>query len=162
MPPSLSTTALTPHGAAAAQIPADIQLNRQGLECLVSVLRSLVTWGIGNDKLSAEGGVLNQLPKSATREESRHDSVNGTVGDGTTIAGVNESGRLSTPDLADDPGKFETAKHRKTMLLEGIKKFNFKQKKVRELIFELGVLLILCAGDSIPVRDRVHRFSNSP
>jgi brefeldin A-inhibited guanine nucleotide-exchange protein len=37
--------------------------------------------------------------------------------------------RISTPDLVDDPGKFESAKQRKTILLEGIKKFNFKPKK---------------------------------
>ncbi|KAG9092656.1 guanine nucleotide exchange protein for ADP-robosylation factor [Ceratobasidium sp. 370] len=140
MPPSLSTTALTPSGANATQTPADIQLNRQGLECLVSVLRSLVTWGTGNDKLSAEGGVLSQGAKSAAREDSRHDSVNGGAGEVGSIAGLSETGRISTPDLADDPGKFETAKQRKTTLLEGIKKFNFKQKKGVEFLLEKGFI----------------------
>ncbi|KAG8687343.1 guanine nucleotide exchange protein for ADP-robosylation factor, partial [Ceratobasidium sp. 394] len=140
MPPSLSTTALTPSGANASQTPADIQLNRQGLECLVSVLRSLVTWGTGNDKLSAEGGVLSQGAKSATREDSRHDSINGSAGEVGSIAGLSETGKMSTPDLVDDPEKFETAKQRKTTLLEGIKKFNFKQKKGVEFLLEKGFI----------------------
>lgn len=143
MPPSLSTTALTPHGTSSTtQTPIDIQLNRQGLECLVSVLRSLVTWGTGNDKISTTEGVLGspaqgQQPKSAVREDFKHDSMNGSVASGEaggsgsgSVVGLNESAKLSTPDLADDPEKFETAKYRKTMLLEGVKKFNFKQKKV--------------------------------
>jgi brefeldin A-inhibited guanine nucleotide-exchange protein len=136
MPPSLSTSALTPQSSSTPQPAVDIQLNRQGLECLVSVLRSLVTWGTGSDKVSAESGVLNQSSKSGSREDSRHDSVNGSTGEEVS-AGLNESARVSNPDLVDDPGKFETAKHRKTLLLEGIKKFNFKQKKVCRLVHKL-------------------------
>ena len=38
--------------------------------------------------------------------------------------------RVNTPDLPqDDPSRFESAKERKTMLLEGIKRFNFKPKR---------------------------------
>ncbi|KAG8720982.1 guanine nucleotide exchange protein for ADP-robosylation factor [Ceratobasidium sp. 395] len=139
MPPSLSTTALTPSGGNASQTTTDIQLNRQGLECLVSVLRSLVTWGTGNDKMSAEGGVLNQGAKSVTREDSRHDSVNGSAGEGS-IAGLSETGKMSAPDLVDDPEKFESARQRKTTLLEGVKKFNYKQKKGVEFLLEKGFI----------------------
>lgn len=133
MPPSLSTSALTPQSSSNPQTPVEIQLNRQGLECLVAVLRSLVTWGTGSDKVSAGSGVLDQS-KSATREDSRHDSINGDDG----VVGANEAARASNPDLVDDPGKFETAKHRKTLLLEGIKKFNFKQKRGIEFLLEKG------------------------
>jgi brefeldin A-inhibited guanine nucleotide-exchange protein len=41
-----------------------------------------------------------------------------------------EALRQPTPDLVDDPSKFESAKQKKTTLLEGIKKFNFKPKRV--------------------------------
>ena len=126
MPPSLSTSALTPNSPASPQ-SADIQLNRQGLECLVSVLKSLVTWGTGNDKVSAEAG--DRTSRSIPREDLRHDSLNGSIG-GEASPVSNEAARQSNPELVDDPGKFESAKHRKTLLIEGIKKFNFKQKKV--------------------------------
>ncbi|QRV91209.1 Sec7 guanine nucleotide exchange factor [Ceratobasidium sp. AG-Ba] len=131
MPPSLSTTALTPSSNANASATPEVQLNRQGLECLVAVLRSLVEWGTGSDKVSTDG-VLNQ--KSS---ESRHESVDGSEG---AIAGLSEAGKTSTPDLVDDPEKFETAKVRKTMLLEGIKRFNFKQKKGVEFLLEKGFI----------------------
>ncbi|KAF8604941.1 hypothetical protein BDV93DRAFT_605460 [Ceratobasidium sp. AG-I] len=152
MPPSLSTTALTPHNTSSTtQIPADIQLNRQGLECLVSVLRSLVTWGTGNDKPTSEGVLgsqpQGQQPKSAVREDFKHDSVNGSISSGEvggsgsgSVVGLNESAKSSTPDLADDPEKFENAKYRKTMLLEGIRKFNFKQKKGVQFLLEKGFI----------------------
>ncbi|CUA77416.1 Protein transport protein sec71 [Schizosaccharomyces pombe 972h-] [Rhizoctonia solani] len=136
MPPSLSTSALTPHSSASPQ-STDIHLNRQGLECLVSVLKSLVTWGTGNEKVSAEAG--DRASKSTPREDSRHDSINGSIG-GEASPVTNEAARQSNPDLVDDPGKFESAKHRKTLLLEGIKKFNYKQKKGIQFLMEKGFI----------------------
>ncbi|KDN50294.1 hypothetical protein RSAG8_01630, partial [Rhizoctonia solani AG-8 WAC10335] len=136
MPPSLSTSALTPHSSASPQSP-DIQLNRQGLVCLVSVLKSLVTWGTGNDKVSSEAG--DRASRSAPREDSRHDSLNGSIG-GEASPVTNEAARQSNPELVDDPGKFESAKHRKTLLLEGIKKFNFKPKKGIQFLTEKGFI----------------------
>ncbi|KAF8761011.1 hypothetical protein RHS01_00929 [Rhizoctonia solani] len=126
MPPSLSTSALTPQSSATPQ-SGDIQLNRQGLECLVSVLKSLVAWGTGSDKVTSESG--DRTSRSTAREDSRHDSLSGSVGEEASPV-TNEAARQSNPELVDDPGKFETAKHRKTLLLEGIRQFNFKQKKV--------------------------------
>ncbi|KAG8732664.1 guanine nucleotide exchange protein for ADP-robosylation factor [Ceratobasidium sp. 423] len=119
------------------RFPADIQLNRQGLECLVSVLKSLVTWGTGSDKGPAETG--DRTSRSAPREDSRHDSLSGSIGEEASPV-TNEAARLSNPDLVDDPGKFETAKHRKTLLLEGVKKFNFKQKKGIQFLLEKGFI----------------------
>jgi brefeldin A-inhibited guanine nucleotide-exchange protein len=126
MPPSLSTSALTPQSSAVPQT-TDIQLNRQGLECLVSVLKSLVAWGTGSDKLASESG--DRTSRSTVREDSRQDSLSGSVGEEASPI-TNEAARQSNPELVDDPGKFETAKHRKTLLLEGIRQFNFKQKRV--------------------------------
>jgi brefeldin A-inhibited guanine nucleotide-exchange protein len=51
-----------------------------------------------------------------------------------------EALRQPTPDLVDDPSKFESAKQKKTTLLEGIKKFNFKPKRVRLLNISLSTL----------------------
>ncbi|CAE6512865.1 unnamed protein product [Rhizoctonia solani] len=136
MPPSLSTSALTPHPSTSPQ-SADIQLNRQGLECLVSVLKSLVTWGTGSDKGPAEAG--DRTSRSTPHEDSRHDSLSGSIGEEASPV-TNEAARQSNPDLVDDPGKFETAKHRKTLLLEGIRQFNFKQKKGIQFLLEKGFI----------------------
>jgi len=38
--------------------------------------------------------------------------------------------RGGTPDIVDDPSRFESAKQKKTTLMEGIKRFNQKPKKV--------------------------------
>ncbi|CAE6407293.1 unnamed protein product [Rhizoctonia solani] len=136
MPPSLSTSALTPQSSGVPQ-STDIQLNRQGLECLVSVLKSLVAWGTGSDKATSESG--DRTSRSIAREDSRHDSLSGSVGEEASPV-TNEAARQSNPELTDDPGRFETAKHRKTLLLEGIRQFNFKQKKGIEFFIEKGFI----------------------
>jgi brefeldin A-inhibited guanine nucleotide-exchange protein len=42
--------------------------------------------------------------------------------------------RGPTPDIADDPSRFESAKQKKTTLMEGIRRFNQKPKKVRSVV----------------------------
>lgn len=49
-------------------------------------------------------------------------------------AAVGPGSGTATPEVGgatDDPSRFENAKQRKTTLLQGIKKFNFKPKRVR-------------------------------
>lgn len=107
------------------------QLRRQGIECLVSVLRSLVTWGITSGKTLADHG-SDSGARSQTGEETGHDSMtpDPSLDRLTTSAGSVEALRQPTPDVTDDPTRFENAKQKKTTLLEGIKKFNFKPKRV--------------------------------
>lgn len=105
------------------------QLKRQGLECLVAVLRSLVAWGTAS---SAPAGVESSSEpglRSQTGEDIRQDVV--TPDPSQDRIAQSESAREQTPEIVDDPGKFESAKQKKTTLLEGIKKFNFKPKRVR-------------------------------
>lgn len=107
---------------------SDAQLKRHALECLVDVLRSLVVWGTAP---SAQKGRDDMVPPASARSQagdSRRDnqSLSDRLGAGST-----EALRLGTPEPSDDPGRFESAKQRKTTLLEGIKKFNYKPKKVR-------------------------------
>ena len=131
--PSLSTNAMSSsvHVDNSFLGLSDQHLRRQGLECLVDVLRSLVTWGTAARKTTAEAAA-----------EAAASNGNGTSGGSDAMAsnlsvdklsagpGLQESSRVPTPELSDDPGRFESAKQRKTTLLEGIKKFNFKAKKV--------------------------------
>ena len=42
--------------------------------------------------------------------------------------------RGPTPDIADDPSRFESAKQKKTTLMEGIRRFNQKPKKVSGVV----------------------------
>ena len=107
------------------------QLRRQGIECLVSVLRSLVTWGITSGKTPADHSG-DSGARSQTGEETGHDSMtpDSSLDRLATSTGSVEVLRQSTPDVVDDPTRFENAKQKKTSLLEGIKKFNFKPKRV--------------------------------
>lgn len=57
--------------------------------------------------------------------------------------------RANTPDVLaeDDPSRSESAKQKKTTLLEGIKKFNFKPKRVRRVLFSATLYVVdLCGG----------------
>jgi len=158
-PPSANTTVLGGIHAVdsvAGAMPGftESKQKRQSLECLVAVLRSLVVWGTGsvattgipiippsNSNSSSINGTRSGTDRSGPSRESglgsaedlaldegisRPDSfINGS---GMRVNGGGGGG--GTPDIGDDPGTFETAKQRKTTLLEGIRKFNFKPKRV--------------------------------
>ena len=126
IPPSLATTALSVPGSVDSSTIglSEAQLRRQGIECLAAVLKSLVTWSTG-----ASSGIASNLSASDIALKSR------TSEDGPRTP-AEPSERLlnfpldTTPDILDDPSRFESAKQKKTTLLEGIRKFNFKPKRV--------------------------------
>ena len=130
VPPSLSTNALTFSAESPSLGLTEGQLRKQSLECLVAVLKSLVAWGTANT------GSVDTTGDPATRlaqgEEIRSDTVTPDISsERLNSAGLPESSRLPTPDQGvDDPTKFESAKQKKTTRLEGIKKFNYKAKRV--------------------------------
>jgi len=128
VPPSLTTSALSiPVPVDSSTIGlSEAQLRRQGIECLAAVLKSLVTWGTG-----ASSGIASGLSPSEVALKSR-TSEDGTPTESSerTPTFPLDMARQSTPDIADDPGRFESAKQKKTTLLEGIKKFNYKPKRV--------------------------------
>ncbi|KAJ2931574.1 hypothetical protein H1R20_g5418, partial [Candolleomyces eurysporus] len=116
---------------------SDAQLKRQALECLVGVLRSLVVWGTVP---SAQKGRDDMVPPTSARSQvgdSRRD--NQSLSD-RLAANSTEALRLGTPEPSDDPGRFESAKQRKTTLLEGIKKFNYKPKKGIAFLIDSGFI----------------------
>ena len=108
------------------------QLRRQGLECLVSVLRSLVAWGVAVGKADDVQAQIGPPTRSHPRDEGERIIQEGRT-DEFSVAS-SESFKQPTPELADDPTRFESAKQKKTTLLEGIKKFNFKPKRVRRFL----------------------------
>jgi brefeldin A-inhibited guanine nucleotide-exchange protein len=128
IPPSLTTSAMGGAGSSSdplggrreawAHLSPEVKLRRQSLECLVTVLRSLVQWGTAGPRGSAstaahmEGGAAVGMENGSSAE--------GRTGASSPTIGTEE----------DDPERFESAKQRKNALMEGIKKFNFKPKRV--------------------------------
>ena len=104
----------------------EAQLRRQALETLVAVLRSLVAWGITAPKEREKAEAEREREAAARLAASASTD---------RLAGTSTPDRRSssTPDLGDDdPSRFESAKQKKTTLLEGIRKFNFKPKRVSQ------------------------------
>ncbi|KAK9461068.1 uncharacterized protein V1516DRAFT_674944 [Lipomyces oligophaga] len=139
IPPSFSANAVPAIQANVqaelmSQIPLEYILKREALQCIVSMLRSLVDW--------SQTGIENQ--SAANPQDSDQDSiidddssllrpVSSTANDSsTTLASekVRSNGQVSgTSTPIDDPSQFESLKHRKTALLDAIKQFNYKPKR---------------------------------
>ncbi|KAJ3894640.1 hypothetical protein GG344DRAFT_40731 [Lentinula edodes] len=147
IPPSLSTTAMSVSGSMDTSTMglSEAQLRRQGLECLVAILRSLVAWGTaagkstedGNTLVGSESGTVSQNGEEAPRDSMIADSSL----DRLATEPSSEQLRQPTPELADDPSRFESAKQKKTTLLEGIRRFNFKPKRGISFLIENGFIL---------------------
>lgn len=132
IPQTLTSAALSESNAAQAKyahLTPEQKLKRQSLECLVSVLKSLVAWGT-----TTTSRAVQEEHGGSSEDISRTDGLNGEVAEPRPSMSL-ASGAL-TPDVGgdDDVEKFESAKQKKTSLLEGIKKFNFKPKRVSRLL----------------------------
>lgn len=161
VPPSLSTYSLAVSGSMDTSTMGltEHQLKRQGLECLVAVLRSLVAWGTSASGKPTAEPVAAETPIRSHAEEYRLDVATPdlTPDRGSLSAVSTEVLRQPTPDVADDPSRFESAKQKKTTLLEGIKKFNFKPKRVSDdFFFSRFRFLIIVLGYPISHRDGLH------
>ena len=153
IPPALSTSALAVPGNADNQNLglSEQQLKRQGLESMVAVLRSLVTWGTasGAGKPDVPGAGGDAPPETGVTTSS----TRGSNGDGmisasdvsldkltTPVVNGADASRTPTPEAADDPSRFESAKQRKMVLQEGVKRFNYKPKKGIQFLLENGFI----------------------
>ncbi|GAA6038174.1 hypothetical protein JCM8097_005777 [Rhodosporidiobolus ruineniae] len=136
--------------------PPETHLKRQSLECLVNVLRSLVAWA-GRGAAAAAAAVPvpptpangpatpGLRPSMDDAEPSDRATTPGPASDGQPgflSADRRSTSGTNTPDVgpADDPSRFESAKLRKTTLLEGIKKFNFKPKRGIAFLIDTGFI----------------------
>ncbi|KAG7096991.1 hypothetical protein E1B28_004386 [Marasmius oreades] len=144
VPHSLSTTAMSVSGSMDTSMmgQSEAHLRRQGLECLVTVLRSLVAWGTAAEKTADDSTlVASSSTPSQTGEDLRRNSLTPDPSlDKVSTDPSTETLRQSTPELEDDPSRFESAKQKKTALLEGIKKFNFKPKRGIQFLIETGFI----------------------
>lgn len=96
----------------------ELRLKRESLHCLASVLHSLVEWMGRWDEPVPDG--------EPVADDDEHASM---------PVHVNASAALD-----DDPSRFESAKHRKTVLLEAIRTFNFKPKRGIQQLVEHGFI----------------------
>lgn len=140
MPPIPPPAGAPPPDASLVNMPYELRLKRQSLECLVFVLRSLVAWSGKGVALPANLAAAADvtLPESTislngtrSSEETGLDAPSMT----TSFTSGTSTPEPPLPTPSDDPHRFENAKQRKTTLLEGIKKFNFKPKRVRVRLF---------------------------
>lgn len=114
------------------------QLRRQGLECLVCILRSLVAWGTNMSKTPTDS--ILETARVQTGDEHEAMSSDPSLDRAASSSGNLETSRQLTPDTADDPTRFENAKQKKTALLEGIRKFNFKPKRGIQYLVGAGFI----------------------
>lgn len=102
-----------------AGLSGEARLKRQSLECVVGTLKSLVAWVQANKVPDRDEVYTNGEPPATPRRSEHRMSMTSSM-------------NASTPDVTqeDDPEKLESARQRKVSMLEGIKMFNFKPKKV--------------------------------
>jgi brefeldin A-inhibited guanine nucleotide-exchange protein len=128
-------------------MPLEQRLRKQSLEALVVVLKSLVTWagkgtagGAATNAPTPNNGSTDQLNASVGPDGMRKPEDPRISSSDVEPLSTHQSG-LSTPDgSVDDPTRFENAKLRKTTLLEGIKKFNFKPKRGVKFLIDHGFI----------------------
>ncbi|CDR38317.1 CYFA0S02e00232g1_1 [Cyberlindnera fabianii] len=112
--PMLSINKLNSQAAladAALPYPVEYALKVTSLKCIVGILRSLNSW--------AQKGMTPNTRASSIMERKRSST--------NTSAPISPA--VLAMDEVDDPQEFESLKQRKTLLQEGIRKFNFKAKK---------------------------------
>jgi septal ring factor EnvC (AmiA/AmiB activator) len=95
-----------------SDIPAVIleeqQLKLKGLECLVAAASALANWTRAGERKADEARAAEAAAAAAAAAAESAADANPTV---------------------DDPTQFEELKHKKQLLQEGIKKFNWKLNK---------------------------------
>ncbi|KAJ3219454.1 guanine nucleotide exchange protein for ADP-robosylation factor [Clydaea vesicula] len=113
-------------------------LKKKGLEVLVKgVLGPLVKWC--NQRMEEKQSSQNS---SRTSVDSKDENKKEEGDDGKSLGLISNSTeedlskKTVTKHVADDPMAFENMKHRKQVLIEGIKRFNFKPKKGLQFLLD--------------------------
>jgi brefeldin A-inhibited guanine nucleotide-exchange protein len=117
----------------------DTSLKFRSLECLVTILRSKVLWSrsYGEGLVHELANSLNQVTDNRFGPSPGFDEDGGLMNHGNKSFMTQPS--TSTPAV-DDLNRFETAKHQKQALKEGIKLFNYKYKKGINYLIENRVM----------------------
>nr|CAG8527349.1 838_t:CDS:10 [Entrophospora candida] len=133
IPPSLTTNSISNTTSSSpnnSNKPAELALKNQGLECLVSVLRSLVAWCSNkstNDSADDEEiprqseDTIQEPPSTPTsltfnNKSSPTSSMMSVSNSSNTFSG---DSKINSSKAMDDPEQFENLKHRKQVLQDG-------------------------------------------
>jgi len=145
MPPAITTTSLTNFTKEQVKelysSSGDYnELKKRGLEVLVrGILKGLVQWcegRKGSDKMtSIEDSDSKSIDKGSRRSED--EGSLSLEREDESGSGISTSAGRRRLRAEDDPTQFETLKHRKQVMQEGIKRFNFKPKKVKNSFYIL-------------------------
>lgn len=127
-------------------LPVEIHLKRQSLECLVAILRSLVQWA---SRGALEDDASSQSPR-ASIDSTTVAPTDGTLASSSQHLTNGSLPSLAEPSLQDDPSRFESAKARKNVLLEGIRLFNEKPKRGVAFLVQNGFIRSSEAKDIAP------------
>ncbi|KAL0083524.1 hypothetical protein F4703DRAFT_1862480 [Phycomyces blakesleeanus] len=158
IPPPLTTATILSnerHSNSAPQMP-ESAIKFKSLECLVAVLQSLVTW-YANNSVSISSTTENEEDHSrgnTPRESEDRRASSDPFTSHSNISLSRMSPSLSTSGVSantsngggpltsrmDDPEQFENLKHRKQLLQDGIRLFNWKPKKAIQLLANHGFL----------------------
>ena len=133
LPPSLASVNIQNTTNSNAQIyPPEYALKHQGLESLVSLLRSMDNWAsqglVDNGDPTSKHAVKHSMdiPRRESMEANvilppKMDGSDGAVAD-------------------DDPSQIEKVKQKKIALVNGIQQFNFKPKRGVKIFLEEGFI----------------------
>ncbi|KAI7868634.1 hypothetical protein BDF14DRAFT_1995182 [Spinellus fusiger] len=157
IPPPLTTATVLSNekqSHSGPQLP-ESAIKFKSLECLVAVLQSLVTWYANNSvsvSANANSEEDNSSGNTPRQSEDHRMSTERTASHGTisvprmspspSSGGINSSTTTNGPMTLrmDDPEQFENLKHRKQLLQDGIRLFNWKPKKGMQLLAKHGFL----------------------
>ncbi|KAI8994988.1 hypothetical protein BDB01DRAFT_872611 [Pilobolus umbonatus] len=146
IPPPLTTATILntdKHNQAMAMPESAIRF--KSLECLVAVLRSLVDW-YSNNSVIITAGVAEEEEHSTPRASedqsstlTTHHNNNSSQRLASAISSNNgSSANVNGSFRLDDPEEFENLKHRKQLLQEGVRQFNWKPKKGLAVLSQNG------------------------
>ncbi|KAI9833940.1 MAG: hypothetical protein M1819_003449 [Sarea resinae] len=139
LPPSLSTVNISAPHEQENSYPAEYALKQQSLDCLVETLRSLVNW---SQQGIADATAKFREPDSRNSVEDSRDSFDASHIPATSSPKLSQGETPATTPipLEDDPSQLEKAKQRKTVLMNGIRQFNFKPKRGIKALLDEGFI----------------------
>ncbi|CAO3687700.1 unnamed protein product [Rhizopus stolonifer] len=125
IPPPLTTaTILNSDKQSQMTMMPESAIRFKSLECLVAVLRSLVGWYTNNSVSITAGTNKEEYTPRESEDQSGpvSERLSSPNGSSAALSNNNSTSRL------DDPETFENSKHRKQLLQEGVRQFNWKPK----------------------------------
>ena len=141
------------------------ELRKAALDLLVNgILKPLVSWC--KSKTGQDGVELNPKDKDDEKRKDETDDSGKPNADSTTEEDGKKTPKALGPLGSDDPTAFESLKNRKQHILEGVKHFNFKPKKVGLSLNIIGSSVFIsndmhALGYSISFANRMHTIKNT-